>query len=362
MKYMHRLMVTSNAYQMASDAGPEFTQSRAIDPNNDHYWRFPLNRLEAEVIWDAIHLAADNLDLSIGGPSFTPGDASTPQRRGVYITRGYSPSRNVTPDFLQAFDVDDGREPCPVRTQTVTAPQSLFLMNSPEVEQASSQFADRLRKLAEGELGKAVALAYRLTLHVPPQIRRHVWQWSISRGISNASNTLPGFSSTWTNLSMSADLHPQSMSTGHLSRRHFFHRAGGGFLGAALGGIWAEGGEIKDALLGPHFKPRAKSVIFLFMCGGVSHIDTFDPKGNRHAGQFIDAIGFGDNQAQMQRPVIPCHRTFTRYGQSGIPVSDWFPHIGGVIDEIAVVRSMWCHEGNHFPAVIETYGPPWQGF
>ncbi|HBF01703.1 MAG TPA: DUF1501 domain-containing protein, partial [Verrucomicrobiales bacterium] len=87
---------------------------------------------------------------------------------------------------------------------------------------------------------------------------------------------------------MSADPHPQSMSTGHLSRRHFFHRAGGGFLGAALGGIWAEGGEIKDALLGPHFNPRAKSVIFLFMCGGVSHIDTFDPKGNRHAGQFID--------------------------------------------------------------------------
>ncbi|HCB97295.1 MAG TPA: hypothetical protein DEP78_03430, partial [Verrucomicrobiales bacterium] len=168
MKYMHRLMVTSKAYQMASDAGPEFTQSRAIDPNNDHYWRFPLNRLEAEVIWDAIHLAADNLDLSIGGPSFTPGDASTPQRRGVYITRGYSPSRNVTPDFLQAFDVDDGREPCPVRTQTVTAPQSLFLMNSPEVEQASSQFADRLRKLAEDDLGNAVVLAYRLTLARPP--------------------------------------------------------------------------------------------------------------------------------------------------------------------------------------------------
>ena len=50
----------------------------------------------------------------------------------------------------------------------------------------------------------------------------------------------------------------------------------------------------------------------------------------------------------------PCLRTFTRYGKSGIPVSDWFPHVGGVIDEIAVVRSMWCHEGNHFPAVIET--------
>jgi hypothetical protein len=55
-----------------------------------------------------------------------------------------------------------------------------------------------------------------------------------------------------------------------------------------------------------------------------------------------------------ERPVIPCLRTFTRHGQSGIPVSDWFPHVGSVIDEIAVVRSMWCHEVNHFPAVIET--------
>ncbi|MEK7953147.1 DUF1501 domain-containing protein [Luteolibacter soli] len=141
---------------------------------------------------------------------------------------------------------------------------------------------------------------------------------------------------------------------GRISRRNFLFQAGGGFLGTALGGLWAQEGEIKDAILGPHFEPKAKSVIFLFMCGGVSHIDTFDPKGNDHAGKLIDAIGFGDNQASMMRPVIPCLRTFTRYGKSGIPVSDWFPHVGGVIDDIAVVRSMWCHEGNHFPAVIET--------
>ena len=141
---------------------------------------------------------------------------------------------------------------------------------------------------------------------------------------------------------------------GRVSRRGFLFQAGGGFLGVALGGLWAEAGEIPDAMLGPHFNPRAKSVIFLFMCGGVSHIDTFDPKGNKHAGKLIEGIGFGDNFAEIKRPVIPCHRTFTRYGQSGIPVSDWFPHVGGVIDEIAVVRSMWCHEGNHAPAVIET--------
>lgn len=147
-----------------------------------------------------------------------------------------------------------------------------------------------------------------------------------------------------------SDLYP----CGRIARRDFIHQIGGGFLGLALGGLWAEAGEFKEVVPGPHHAARAKSVIFLFMCGGVSHIDTFDPKDNRWAGKLIDAIGFGDNLAEMKRPVIPCHRTFKRYGKSGIPVSDWFPHVGSVIDEIAVVRSMWCHEGNHFPAVIET--------
>jgi Protein of unknown function (DUF1501) len=146
------------------------------------------------------------------------------------------------------------------------------------------------------------------------------------------------------------DLYP----CGRISRRRFLHQVGGGFMGVALGALWAEAGEIPNAMLRPHFAPRAKSVIFLFMCGGVSHIDTFDPKNNKFAGKIVDAVGFGDNQAAMKRPVIPCKRTFTRYGKSGTPVSDWFPHIGGVIDDIAVVRSMWCHESNHFPAVIET--------
>lgn len=131
-----------------------------------------------------------------------------------------------------------------------------------------------------------------------------------------------------------------------VNRRRFFFEAGGGFLGLALGAMLAKANP-------PKTTPRARSVIFLFMCGGVSHIDTFDPKDNRWAGTLIDATGFGDNQAEMRRPVIPCLRTFTRHGRSGIPVSDWFPHLGGVIDEIAVVRSMWCNEVNHFPAAIE---------
>ena len=61
------------------------------------------------------------------------------------MIRGYSTSRDVVPNFLQAFDVDDGRAPCPLRTQTVTAPQALFLMNSDEIDQA----AGRVRRAAQ---------------------------------------------------------------------------------------------------------------------------------------------------------------------------------------------------------------------
>ena len=138
---------------------------------------------------------------------------------------------------------------------------------------------------------------------------------------------------------------------GRTSRRHALHQLG--LVGSAIGALWADDGKMPQGIQGTHLPQRAKSVILLFMCGGVSHIDTFDPKDNKWAGKIMDAIGFGDNLAPRKRPVIPCRRTFTKYGQSGIPVSDWFPHTGSVIDEIAVVRSMWSHETNHFPAVIE---------
>src|SRR5947209_19870985 len=89
------------------------------------------------------------------------------------------------------------------------------------------------------------------------------------------------------------------MST--MTRRYFFGRAGGGFLGAAIGYLWTHDGLIASSTdankeEGPlgHFAPRlpvkVNSVIFLFMCGGVSHIDTFDPKDNRHASKMIDAV------------------------------------------------------------------------
>ncbi|MES2572565.1 MAG: DUF1549 and DUF1553 domain-containing protein [Verrucomicrobiota bacterium] len=175
MKQMHRLMVTSAAYQRSSEVTGDFAESQRTDPFGTLLWRFRLQRLEAEPIWDSMHAAAGFLDLKVGGPSFDlreggnrrrgefGGNAMT-KRRGAYIVRGYSPSRDVIPDFLQAFDVDDGRAPCPQRTQTVTAPQALFLMNSPDIDKASAGLAARLQKETTGDLPSAVDLAYRTTL------------------------------------------------------------------------------------------------------------------------------------------------------------------------------------------------------
>ena len=74
----------------------------------------------------------------------------------------------VMPAFLQAFDADDGRAPCPLRTRTVTAPQALFLMNSKVIDTASTKFAERLKKAAGNDLKAAVTLGYRTAIARPP--------------------------------------------------------------------------------------------------------------------------------------------------------------------------------------------------
>jgi hypothetical protein len=179
-KQMHKLIMTSQAYRLASHGDKALvSKNLAADPANRYQWSFRLQRLEAEPIWDSILSAAGNLDTKLGGPSFDiearaprrgapAATAEKMNRRGAYIVRGFSTSREIVPNFLQSFDVDDGRAPCPLRTQTVTAPQGLFLMNSPEIETASTLFAERLKKEAKGEISAAVDLGYRIALSRPP--------------------------------------------------------------------------------------------------------------------------------------------------------------------------------------------------
>ena len=139
--------------------------------------------------------AAGTLDLKVGGPSFDwraepskgPVDAI---RRGAYMIRGYAVNREVVPAFLQAFDADDGRAPCPLRTHTVTALQALFLMNSDVIDTASAKFAGRLKKAAGNDLKAAVDLGYRTAVARPPSAAE--MERSL-KYVDNDPARLPGF-------------------------------------------------------------------------------------------------------------------------------------------------------------------------
>src|SRR5947207_15164170 len=144
------------------------------------------------------------------------------------------------------------------------------------------------------------------------------------------------------------------------SRRDFLFRSGGGVSGLALAYLLNEDKLLAGADAGtcaatpigfnpyapkaPHFKPRATAVISLFMSGGVSHVDTFDPKPalTKYAGQPLDGKVAGDVIVRQGHPgpLMPSPFSFKKYGQSGMEVSELFPHVGSHADEIAVVRSV----------------------
>src|SRR5262249_42299844 len=107
----------------------------------------------------------------------------------------------------------------------------------------------------------------------------------------------------------------------------------------------------------PHHPARATSVIFLFMEGGPSHLDTFDPKPEltRNHGRPLPA-SFGVPLTPMGlggSNLLASQRTFRRCGESGIEVCDWRTHIGNRIDDVAVIRSCWANGLNHVGSVCQ---------
>ncbi len=128
---------------------------------------------------------------------------------------------------------------------------------------------------------------------------------------------------------------------GSLTRRELLSAAGTGFGMLALSAMLSDEAQAATRRVAlPHYKPRAKSVIFCFMDGGVSHVDSFDPKPKlaELAGQRVGRV---DNPtAGGDRKWLKSPWSFKQYGQSGLPVSELFPHIARLSDEIAVIRSM----------------------
>ena len=147
-------------------------------------------------------------------------------------------------------------------------------------------------------------------------------------------------------------------------RREWLVEAGAGFGALALCDLLT-----RDATAGApsthpassatarHFAATAKSVIFLFMEGGPSHLDTFDPKPELHrlAGRplppsfkpVITPMGEG------RAPLLASKRQWKQHGQSGMWVSDWLPHIATCVDDVAMIRSCWSNGLNHVGGVCQ---------
>ena len=179
-KQMHRLMMTSQAYQMASD---DIAANLAIDSENRFFWRMPRVRLEAEIIRDTVMAVAGNLDLTLGGPCVypyidpklfqsstkrtwpgKPDDDPSTWRRSLYV---YS-KRSIRYPLFETFDQPNLINSCERRNRSTIAPQALLMMNNKFVITEAKFFAERLRREAGEDVKAQVDRAYTLALGRAP--------------------------------------------------------------------------------------------------------------------------------------------------------------------------------------------------
>jgi len=143
-----------------------------------------------------------------------------------------------------------------------------------------------------------------------------------------------------------------------------------GLTGLALGTLLPQNaGAVEEVWTPPdgkpHFTPKAKRVIWLFMLGGVSHVESFDPKPelNKFAGKQLSETphkdtlnspfvkenvkAFVPGQHEIKLTLYPMQSGYAKRGKNGVEVSDWFPHLGDMMHEMALIRSMWTTDNDH---------------
>ena len=179
-KEMHRLLMTSEAYRMAS--AHEDADSRAADPENRLLWQYRPQRLEAEALRDAIMTVSGAIDLTVGGQPVFPHvpqelllaarngywdnqeDGPDVWRRSVYVFR----RRSLSFPFFETFDLPDQNQTAAARNVSTVATQALTLMNNEFVLNQARLFAERLERAAPGDVDRQIDLAYRIALTRPP--------------------------------------------------------------------------------------------------------------------------------------------------------------------------------------------------
>jgi len=141
LKHLHRLIVHSATYQMATEmpASEVAARNREIDPDNRYYWRRPTSRMESQVVRDSLLELAGQLDTTLGGPAILPSEQAKSLRRSLYFFH----SNNERNTFLTTFDEAAVAE-CYRREQSVVPQQSLALANSPLVHEQLEHIATRI--------------------------------------------------------------------------------------------------------------------------------------------------------------------------------------------------------------------------
>jgi len=140
-----------------------------------------------------------------------------------------------------------------------------------------------------------------------------------------------------------------------VTRRSFLADTGMGFTGLALGALLFKDGVARADHAPPdgrpHLLPKAKSVIWIFLKGGVSHLESFDPKPelNKYTGKRVDQTPHKDAiPAKYHAKNVGAQQVgVKKFGQSGLEIAEWWPHIGSIADDIAVIRSLWVDDIDH---------------
>ena len=319
MKAMHRVMMTSTTYRQSSASAPELAK---LDPANAYYSRMPLVRLDAESLYDSLLLVAGRLDEARGGPAdpvqarrdglVTPTGTATGWRRLVYVQQ----MRKQLATHLETFDFPQMNPNCIERRDSTVAPQALHLLNNAMVEQLAVDFAKRVRREAGNDAGRQIDSIYLIALSRLPTAD----EMKLGR------EALVLFADEWekhlaaagkldrdaAELKALATYLPRDPELGELplrrlrcemgpgfTRRELFESVPGGIYGAALASLLgADAVRAADVPIDlkprkPHFPAKAKAVIHLFMNGGPSQMDLFDPKpalDKQHGKPYADKL------------------------------------------------------------------------
>jgi mono/diheme cytochrome c family protein len=212
-KHLHRLIVQSAVYQQSSHVA-DLNAATATHPDSDNrlLWKFPMQRIEGEILRDAMLAVSGTLNTNSYGPAVKPPiageaivarnlkdgypdkieDSPEIRRRSIYLFH----KRVVPYPLLQAFDKPDAQQTCSRRDHTTVAPQALALLNDPFVRTVSSEFADRLMRQHPDDLKSQLRLAYRLALSRDPEDDELSAADEFVVGQSNARKALTDFCQT----------------------------------------------------------------------------------------------------------------------------------------------------------------------